>query len=203
MSVIQTRWQELKSSPLRALSDWQLMRWWWCVSALVALTMNLIAHYFFQGFMQMDPCEICIYTRYAMFCIVLGGLIAALNPKLLLLRLIGYAMTLYGAVFGAIWSKQLIDNYRLASDLQNGVDPFAAGLGIMSCSYEPTFHFGLPWDKWFPGWFSPTGICGADEWTFLGLNMGGWTLIIFSVYIILVVLSIAASLISALGNKNN
>lgn len=195
MGVIQNRWQELRSSPFQALADWQVTRWWWLTSALIALLMNLIAHYIFQGAMEMDPCEKCVYIRYAMFCIVFGGLIAAINPKLLLLRIVDYVMTIYGAVFGAIWSWELVDSYYLMKALESGADPFAAGLGIASCSTEPVFHFGLPLDIWFPGWFAPTGVCGADDWSFLGLDMGSWTLIIFSVYMILVALSFIAVLL--------
>lgn len=203
MGAIQNRWLELKTSPLQALADWQLMRWWWTVSALVALSMNLIAHYFFQGFMEMDPCEKCVYTRYAMFCIVFGGLIAAINPKAPFLRIIGYVLTLYGAIFGAIWSWELIDSYHLMKALENGADPFAAGLGVASCSTEAVFHFGLPLDIWFPGWFAPTGVCGADEWSFLGLDMGSWTLIIFGVYFVLVILSLIATFITKGRNAVN
>lgn len=195
MGVIQRRWQELRQSPIQALSDWQSMRWLWLVSAMVALSMNLIAHYIFQIAMDMAPCERCVYIRYAMFSIVFGGLIASINPKLLSLRIAGYAMTLYGAIFGAIWSKELVDSYNLMRAPTEGVDPFAAGFGFTSCATEPTFHFGLPLDRWFPSWFSPSGICGVDDWSFLGLDMGSWTLIIFSVYIVFVILCLISALV--------
>jgi len=195
MGVIQRRWHEFRQSPIQALSNWQQMRWLWLTSAMVALSMNLIAHYIFQIALEMDPCEKCVYIRYAMFCLVFGGLIAAINPKSFILRIIGYAMTLYGAIFGAIWSKELINNYSLMRTPTEGVDPFAAGFGFASCSTEPTFHFNLPLDSWFPSWFSPSGICGIDEWSFFGLDMGGWTLIIFGVYLILITLFFISALI--------
>lgn len=197
MGVIQRRWQEFRQSPVQALSDWQSMRWLWLVSAMVALSMNLIAHYIFQIAMDMAPCEKCVYIRYAMFSIVFGGLIASVNPKLLMLRITGYTLTLYGAIFGAIWSKELVDSYSLMNAPTEGVDPFAAGFGFASCSTEATYHFGLPLDRWFPGWFSPSGICGVDDWSFLGLDMGSWTFIIFSVYIALVIFCLISTLIAS------
>ena len=34
--------------------------------------------------------------------------------------------------------------------------------GMQGCSTEPTYHFGLPLDKWAPDWFKQTGDCGYD-----------------------------------------
>jgi disulfide bond formation protein DsbB len=195
MTAVNERFQPQFNSFMQRLANWQSMRWLWLSSALVALTMNLIAHFIFQDYMNMSPCEKCVYIRYAMFCIVLAGLVAAINPRNLYLRLVGYGITLYGAIFGLIWSWQLVESYRMMNALDSGMDPFAAGLGFTSCSVEAVYHFGLPLDVWFPSWFAPTGVCGADTWSFLGLDMGSWTLVIFSVYIILVTLSILATLL--------
>lgn len=201
MGNINKEWQHLKNAPMQTLANWQTMRWWWLTSACIALMMNLIAHNFFQGFLEMDPCEKCVYIRYAMFCIVIGGVVATINPKQLILRVFGYVFTLYGAIFGAIWSKELIDSYYLMKQLEIGGDPFAAGIGGAACSTDPNFHFGLPLDHWFPSWFSPTGVCGADDWSFLGLDMGSWTFIIFSVYLVLIALSFIALAITATKRK--
>lgn len=40
-------------------------------------------------------------------------------------------------------------------------DPMAM-FGMQGCSTEPTYHFGLPLDKWAPDWFKQTGDCGYD-----------------------------------------
>lgn len=186
-------WRNFLSSPMMTLAQIQFSRGWWLLSAITALIMNLIAHYVFQGYLDMAPCEKCVYIRYAMFMIVIAGVIAALNPRLLLLRLTGYLLSLYGAIFGAIWSWQLVDNYRITEKMSQVTDPFAAGLNLEPCSAFPTFHFGLPLDSWFPSWFAPTGSCGSDDWSFLGLNMGSWTLIVFIVYIALILASMLAA----------
>lgn len=43
---------------------------------------NYLAHSFFQIYLYMAPCEQCVYIRYAMFVMVIGGVIAAINPKI-------------------------------------------------------------------------------------------------------------------------
>ena len=46
-------------------------------------------------------------------------------------------------------------------DAVHSDDPMAM-FGMQGCSTEPTYHFGLPLDKWAPDWFKQTGDCGYD-----------------------------------------
>lgn len=41
---------------------------------------TLIILALFQIHLYMAPCEQCVYIRYAMFVMVIGGLVAAINP---------------------------------------------------------------------------------------------------------------------------
>ncbi|MDI5568760.1 disulfide bond formation protein B, partial [Salmonella enterica subsp. enterica serovar Kentucky] len=43
------------------------------------------------------PREQCVYIRYAMFVMVIGGVIAAINPKNIVLKLIGCIAAFYGS----------------------------------------------------------------------------------------------------------
>ena len=85
----------------------------------------------------------------------LGGLIAIINPKNLLLALAGYLLAFWGAIQGIMYSVKLIKIH----DAVHGDDPF----GVQGCSTEPHYPFGLPLERWAPDWFLPTGDCGYDN----------------------------------------
>ncbi len=116
--------------------------------------MLILAHWVFQVWLYMEPCELCVYIRFAFFCILLSGLIAAINPKNVIIKIISYLLAFWGSIEGVVYSLKLDKIHQaVRSDY-----PF----GVQGCSTDPTFAFGLPLDKWSPGWFKPTGDCGYD-----------------------------------------
>lgn len=146
---------ELKSSPINTMADWQDKRFLWFLMAFVAFALLFTAHNVFQHYVYMPPCEQCVYIRYSFFCILFGGLIAAINPKQILLKIVGYILGFYGIITGMLFSIKLNGIHAAA----HGDDPF----GVQGCSTDPTFPFGLPLANWWPDWFSPTGDCGYDN----------------------------------------
>jgi disulfide bond formation protein DsbB len=123
--------------------------------AAISLSMLILAHSVFQVWLYMAPCELCVYIRFAFFCIVFGGVIAAFNPKNVICKVIGYILAFWGGIEGVVFCLRL-DKVHQAARTDY---PF----GIQGCSIEPTFALGLPLDKWLPGWFKPTGDCGLDN----------------------------------------
>lgn len=105
----------------------------------------------------MAPCEQCVYIRYAMFVMVIGGLVAAINPKNIILKLIGCVMAFYGSILGLKFSLKLNDIHHAV----HNPDPDSL-FGVQGCSTDPTFPFNLPLAQWAPNWFKPTGDCGYD-----------------------------------------
>ena len=85
----------------------------------------------------------------------LGGLVAIINPKNLLLAAVGYLLAFWGAIQGIMYSAKLIKIH----DAVHEDDPF----GVQGCSTEPHYPFGLPLERWAPDWFLPTGDCGYDN----------------------------------------
>jgi len=123
--------------------------------AAVSLFMLILAHSVFQVWLYMQPCEHCVYIRFAFFCIVFGGVFAAINPSNPILKILGYLLAFYGVIKGIGYCLKLNTIHQVVrSD-----DPF----GVQGCSTDPTFVFGLPLDKWFTDWFKPTGDCGFDS----------------------------------------
>lgn len=147
----------LKSDPLNTLADWQDSRWPWGIIAFAMVAMVLLAHYLFQEWMHMLPCEQCVYIRYGNLAMALGCVIAMINPKALWTKIVGYVVSIYGLVYTFMCSWKLMGIHAAV----HSDDPEAM-FGMQGCSTEPHFPFGLPLEKWAPDWFQPTGDCGYD-----------------------------------------
>ena len=147
----------LGSDPVRTLADWQDSRWPWGIIAFAMVAMVLLAHYVFQDWMHMLPCEQCVYIRYGNIVMAIGAFLITINPKQALLKIAGIGVFLYGLIYTMICSWKLMGIH----DAVHSDDPMAM-FGMQGCSTEPHFPFGLPLEKWAPDWFQPTGDCGYD-----------------------------------------
>lgn len=127
----------------------------WLLMAFASIFLVIVAHSLFQNYVYMAPCEQCVYIRFAFFCMFFGGLIAAINPKKVVYKVIGYILAFYGIIKGIGYSVKLNAIHHAV----HGDDPF----GVQGCSTDAKFPFGLPLDEWFPDWFQPTGDCGYDN----------------------------------------
>ena len=139
----------------KKLAAWQDTRVPWLIMAFASAFLVVLAHSLFQKYIYMPPCEQCVYIRFAFLCMTAGGLIAAVSPKNTVLKLIGYALSFWGAIQGITYSVKLAKIHTAV----HGDDPF----GVQGCSTEPYYPFGLPLEKWAPDWFMPTGDCGYDN----------------------------------------
>lgn len=148
----------LRRDPVNCLADWQNTRWPWGIMTVAMIGLVLIAHYLFQDWLHMAPCEQCVYIRYGNLVMALGGIIAMIDPKKVWTKVCGYAVAIYGLVFTIICSLKLIKIHAAV----HSDDP-AAMFGVQGCSTDPNFPFGLPLAEWAPDWFKPTGDCGYDS----------------------------------------
>lgn len=157
MNYLKKLWHNLVSEPVDTLVRWQESRFLWIVMAVAMGGLVVVAHSFFQVYLYMKPCEQCVYIRFAMLVMAFGGIVAAINPRNIVLKLVGVTCAFYGAITGLQYSVKLngIHHAAHSTDL--------SGLfGVQGCSAEPTFPFGLPLDRWMPDMFKPTGDCGYD-----------------------------------------
>ncbi|RAX53187.1 disulfide bond formation protein B [Helicobacter sp. 16-1353] len=155
MSFFKRIWRDFKESPIKQIAKWQDCRFLWLLMTFVSLALVIVAHSLFQHYVYMAPCEQCVYIRFAFFVMFFGGVIAAIKPSNVVLKLIGYVLGFYGIIKGLMFSVKLNAIHKAV----HSDDPF----GVQGCSAEPTFPFGLPLDAWFPDWFKPTGDCGYDN----------------------------------------
>ena len=73
----------------------------------------------------MRPCQQCVYIRFAFLCMTLGGALAGISPKNIILKLIAYALSFWGAILGIMYSLKLDKIHKAA----RGDDPF----GVQGC----------------------------------------------------------------------
>ena len=102
-SFLSECWGAFKRDPLGTLNHWQNFRALWLLGGLTALAMELIAYFFFQKFLAMDPCEMCVYIRFSMLVMFAGGMLVAINPRLPWLRLAGYVVVGWAVDKGWEW----------------------------------------------------------------------------------------------------
>ncbi len=167
---------------MNRLSQLATQRSAWLLLAFSGFALECAALYF-QYFMDLAPCIMCIYQRTATLGIVAAGLVGAVAPEKPLWRFSGFAIWLVAGIWG----------WRLASEhieMQNTTDPFA-----FSCEIVPNFPEFMPLHEWIPSFFAATGDCGAISWQFLGLSMPGWMQVIFAFYSVLALVVLTAHLL--------
>ncbi|WP_094751915.1 disulfide bond formation protein DsbB [Psychromonas sp. CD1] len=156
-------------------------RWPWLLLAGSALLLELCALYF-QHVMKLEPCVMCVYERLAMFGIILSGLIGAVSPHLLFVRLLAFASWL----ISGFWGLQLALEH---TNFQLNPSPFAV------CSFLPNFPTWAPLHQWLPWLFNPTGDCADMIWQFLGYTMPQWLIVSFVIYLALFVIIAGSALL--------
>ena len=171
-------------SLLRTLA---LKRTSWLLIASCAVFLVVFAHAVFQKWLFMEPCEQCVYIRFAFVLVALGTLIVAVNPKSFWLAGPGIVTTLCGSFYGLTCSLQLS---RIHAAMHNS--DAEALFGLTGCSTTTHYPLDLPLDVWFPDWFAASGECGVDVpvvppgtvlsnfqsfWIELYNEAGGWYLI--------------------------
>lgn len=142
----------------------------WLALATVALSLQCAA-LFFQYGLKLEPCLLCIYQRVAIWGMFFAGIIGFIFPS---------SFPRFFA-FG-LWASCSFKGLILANEL-NYIQQNPSEL--TTCSFFPNFPSFLPLHKLMPFEFMPTGLCGIDQWDFLGLSMAQWMIIIFFTSIVI------------------
>ena len=159
----------------------------WLILAFFAVFLVVFAHAVFQKWLFMEPCEQCVYIRFAFVVVAIGALVVALKPSSLVISLTGIALAFYGAIYGLLCSVKLAKIHTAMHS-----EDMDAIFGLEGCSTNVHYPLGLPLDSWFPEWFAATGECGIDTpvvpanavlnafqsyWIDLYNAAGGWYLV--------------------------
>ena len=187
LKVIKEIIDRLKNDFWGAWADWQDQRPIWILGGGIALFLEIFSWAFFQNYLGLWPCEMCVYIRFSMVVIFLGAMIGALNPRNTFLKLCGYAVVIWGIVRGVIWDITLeIENIKAQDD---------SWISLCSPS-SASYPFGLPLDVWLPSHFLPLASCGEDSnWALFGLNMAEWLFFVYAAFSLGIILMLAGWLI--------
>jgi len=138
-------------------------RWPWLLLAVLALSMEGGALYL-QHVLLVEPCNECIYIRAGVAAIGVAGLIGALAPRFLAVRLTALAVW-FCALGWSLYRANLL--LKLEQIVRDG--------GEGSCARFKGFPESLPLDSWLPGVFEPRAMCGEIKWAFLGQSITFWS----------------------------
>jgi len=141
---------------LNTINKTQESRFAWLLMSFICLGLVCFSHFVLQMYLFMQPCEQCVYIRYAFVVIGIGGIVASIYPKCLFFRLAGYVISLYGGIRGIMFSLTL---NRIHKSIHSDEMVFNIG----GCSLRVHFDFSLPLDVLIPALFKPIGDCGYDS----------------------------------------
>ena len=145
--------------------------------AVSALGLELTALWFQYG-MGLDPCVKCVYQRLAVMGLILAGVIGAVYPRAVFMRLAGYLVWGLSAGWGL---QQAMQHVGIQSD--DG--------SAFSCNFFAEFPAWAKLDEWWPALFQPTGYCDDVQWEFLSLTMAQWMVVVFAVYLLILAVVLA------------
>ena len=141
-------------------------------AAILAACAALIATaiFYFQDQLGLDPCPMCILSRYCFIAIGTVALIGLIHgPR-------GRAPKVYAALV-AIFAVVGIGISLRHSYLQH-VPPVTE-----SCGSDLEFLMStLPLSKALPRIFAGTGSCSQVDWKLLGLSIPEWALVWFALF---------------------
>jgi disulfide bond formation protein DsbB len=141
----------------------------WLLVYGFALCVGLIlTALYFQHVMGLDPCPLCIFQR--ILVIALGALMLAgaiHDPRGLWRRVYGAAMLVVAAL-GVLVAGRHVWLQSLPPDQVPECGP---GLEYMLNAFPLTEALEMV--------FRGSGECAEVQWSFLGLSIPGWTLLIF------------------------
>jgi len=132
-------------------------------AAFVAcVAMVLTAIFYFQEELGLEPCPMCILSRYTFIAIAIVSLAAAIHgPRGMALKAYGSTVALLGAIGIGISLR-----HSYLQHFPPKVESCGADLGFLMNT--------LPLAQALPKIFAGTGSCSKVDWRFLGLSIPEW-----------------------------
>ncbi|MBR7887671.1 disulfide bond formation protein B [Marinomonas sp. A79] len=135
--------------------------------ALVSFVLLLVAFYM-EYQMGLEPCPLCMLQRVVFFCVGLVSLVSFVLSSERLRKWCAWKAAVLSLIGAALAVRHLY--------LQSlPFDELPACLPGLSYMFEV-----FPWQEIAQAMIMGTGECGDVVWTFLGLSIPGWTLVIFA-----------------------
>ena len=138
---------------------------------LATAGMVLFAIFYLQEYVGLDPCPMCILSRYCFIAIAATALVAAIHgPRGIALKVYGGLIALLAAAgIGVSVRHSYLQHFPPATE---------------SCGADLEFLLNtLPLSRALPKIFSGTGSCSKVDWKFLGLSIPEWALVWFLAFL--------------------
>jgi protein dithiol:quinone oxidoreductase len=112
-----------------------------------------------------EPCTLCIQIRLWLLC---AGVLSLVLLVMSAAGLRWLSLPLWLGLFAAS-GMAVYDNVNLVL-IETGIVP------SFSCSPFPFYYFYLPLHEYLPGVFQSAGVCGQNDYQWLGVPFTAWTL---------------------------
>ena len=130
--------------------------------AVACLALDAYAILYMQEELGLEPCPMCVLSRYTFIAIGVVSLAAAIHgPRGAALKAYAIVVAVLGAVGIGISAR-----HSYLQHFPPKIETCGADLGFMIQN--------MPFSKAFPKIFAGTGSCTAVDWTFLGLSIPEW-----------------------------
>ena len=137
---------------------------------LISASLIAVAIYYFQGQLGLEPCPMCIVSRYCFMVIGAIALVAAIHgPRGLALKAYAGLIALFAIVgIGVSMRHSYLQRFPPAME---------------SCGTDLEFLLNnLPLTQAFPKIFAGTGSCSKVDWKMLGMSIPEWALVWFAIF---------------------
>ena len=138
--------------------------------AVVAFSLIATAIFYFQDQLGLDPCPMCILSRYTFIAIGIVALAAAIHgPRPRAPKVYASIVALFAVVgIGISMRHSYLQHFPPATE---------------SCGGDLEMLVNtLPLTQALPRIFAGTGSCSAVDWKMLGLSIPEWALVWFAVF---------------------
>ncbi len=135
---------------------------------LYCLGMIIVARFYFQGYLSLDPCPLCVVQRFFVIGTSIVVLAAFLHNPGILGRRIYTSVALLPNVIGIITAIRHVWLQNLPSEQVPECGPGIDYIMEVFSLFEALKMI-----------FSGSGECSEILWVFLGLTIPGWTLVAF------------------------
>lgn len=129
-----------------------------------------VAIFYMQDYLGLDPCPMCVLSRYTFIAIGALALVAAIHgPRALALKVYGVLIALLAvAGIGVSTRHSYLQHFPPA---------------VETCGTDLEFLLNaLPLSQALPKIFAGTGSCSKVAWKFLGLSIPEWALVWFAIF---------------------
>jgi disulfide bond formation protein DsbB len=141
---------------------------------IYCVIMILVARFYFQGFLALEPCPLCAMQRFFVIGIALVALAAFIHNPGILGRKIYAGLAMLPNLAGILTASRHVWLQSLPPDQVPECGP-----GIDYIMEVFSLFEGLQMI------FSGSGECAEIQWSLLGLTIPGWTLVAFVVMSVL------------------